>query len=66
MDFPLCSVAMSYDGFDALDMEKMIPLTMCLPAFTDLYFGLLNRDTRPPESWKPTAHGQVLVSFPNL
>ena len=63
MDFPLCSVAMAYDGFNALDMEKLMPLIECIPAFPVVYGRLEALDSRKPESWKPTGPHQVLVSL---
>jgi hypothetical protein len=61
MDFPLVSVALSYDGFVPLEPEKMKPLLDLWPEFTTLYGTLASRDPRPPESWKPTQKGQVLM-----
>jgi hypothetical protein len=63
MDFPLCSVAMSYDGINPLDFEKLGPLIACLPAFATIYGGLEARDPRDPGSWKATGPNQVLVSI---
>jgi len=61
MDFPLVSVALAYDGFRPLDMARMMPLMQALPACGPIY-ELLNRgDRRDPESWMPTAEGQVLM-----
>ncbi len=37
MDFPLVSVAMSYDGINPLDMDKIMPLIACLPVFGIIY-----------------------------
>ena len=61
MDFPLVSVAMAYDGINALDMEKMMPLIEVQPLFPTCYHTLEVRDTRPKESRKPTAEKQVLL-----
>lgn len=61
MDFPLVSVALSYDGADPLDMEKMGPMIACLPAFGTIYGVLGHLDTRDPASWQPTGPGQVLM-----
>ncbi len=33
MDFPLVSVALAYDGFNALEMDKMGPLMAALLPF---------------------------------
>ncbi|KAF2184114.1 hypothetical protein K469DRAFT_710024 [Zopfia rhizophila CBS 207.26] len=60
MDFPLVSVALSYDASNPLDMEKMGPLMACLPHFGLIYHTLHELDQRDPESWQPTGHGQVL------
>lgn len=61
MDFPLVSVAMAYDGINALDMEKIMPLIEALPLFGTVYHVFEEKDLRPAESWKPTAAGQVLL-----
>jgi hypothetical protein len=61
MDFPLVSVALSYDGFVPFEPEKMKPLLDMWPEFTTLYGTLASRDPRSPESWKPTQPGQVLM-----
>lgn len=61
MDFPLCSVALSYDGNHPLDVEKMASLVTCLPLFGTLYHILEERDPRSAESWKATAEKQVLM-----
>jgi hypothetical protein len=61
MDFPLVSVAMAYDGINALDMSQIMPLMECLPLFGTVYHALEERDTRAAESWKPTAEKQVLM-----
>ena len=61
MDFPLCSVALAYDGAHALDNEKLTGVLRELPAFGTLYHLLEERDPRPAESWKATAEKQVLM-----
>jgi hypothetical protein len=61
MDFPLMSVAMSYDGINAIDMARMGPLIECLPTFGNVYHTLEVLDPRPPESWKATGPHQVLM-----
>ncbi|RMZ69555.1 ABC transporter substrate-binding [Pyrenophora seminiperda CCB06] len=61
MDFPLVSIALSYDGFYPLDHHKMQPILRAWPEFTALYGILEKRDPRAPEDWKPTAPGQVLM-----
>ena len=61
MDFPLCSIALSYDNAHPLDEDKMKVIIEELPVFKTLYQALEERDPRPPESWKATAEGQVLM-----
>lgn len=61
MDFPLCSVAMSYDGINPLDMEKMGPLLATLPLFGSVYGVFHELDKRPEESYKPTGPKQMLM-----
>ena len=61
MDFPLCSVALSYDGSDPLEMDKMGPLIAQLPAFASVYHGLNERDQRDPKSYEPTGPRQMLM-----
>jgi hypothetical protein len=60
MDFPLVSVALSYDAFNALDMSKMKPLLACLPHFGLIYHILEEKDPRDLESWKPKGPREVL------
>lgn len=60
MDFPLVSIALSYDAFDALDMEKMGPIMACLPHFGPIYGILHANDKRDPATWQPKAHKEVL------
>ena len=60
MDFPLVSIAMSWDGANHLDPEKLAPLTPCLPQFPGLMAALDKIDKRD-EGWKATRHGQVLM-----
>ena len=60
MDFPLVSVALSYDANNALDMEKMGDLMVNLPLFPIVYGTLAALDKRDPTSWQPTGPGQVL------
>ena len=61
MDFPLVSIALSYDGFNGLDPARMGPLLKLWPEFTVLYGTLEKRDPRGPSEWKPTAPRQVLM-----
>jgi hypothetical protein len=60
MDFPLVSVALSFDAISPLDMEKLAPLLTVLPHFGPLGQILSALDSRPPESWNPTGPNQVL------
>ena len=60
MDFPLVSVALSYDAFNALDMVKMKPLLDVMPHFGLVYHILEERDSRNPETWKPKGPNEVL------
>lgn len=60
MDFPLVSVALSYDSFNALDMDKMKPLLKVFPHFGLAYHILDKNDTRDAKSWKATGPAQVL------
>ena len=61
MDFPLVSIAMAYDGINALDMEKLMPLIMVLPVFGTMYHQLDVLDPRDPASWKPKRPKEVLM-----
>lgn len=61
MDFPLASVALAYDGNNALDMNKILKLMAALPLFGNLYHILEERDPRKPEDWKATGPRQVLM-----
>ena len=60
MDFPLVSVALAYDGINALEMDKMGPLMECLPLFGTFYHILGELDQRN-DSWKPKGPKQVLM-----
>jgi hypothetical protein len=60
MDFPLVSVALSYDAYNALDMSKMKPLLAALPHFGLIYHNLEESDGRNPESWKPKGPNEVV------
>ncbi|KAH7091536.1 hypothetical protein FB567DRAFT_436523 [Paraphoma chrysanthemicola] len=60
LDFPLVSIALSYDANNPLDMEKMGPLMVTLPAFGLIYHVLGSLDKRDPGSWQPTGPNQVL------
>lgn len=62
MDFPLVSVALSYDGIDPLDPARMAPLIATLPIFGTIYYQLDVLDPRPLESWKPAKkRGETLM-----
>jgi len=61
MDFPLVSVALSYDGAHPLDMTKMADAMEALPHFGLIYHVLGDLDTRDPASWQATAPGEVLM-----
>ncbi|KAF2790751.1 hypothetical protein K505DRAFT_327367 [Melanomma pulvis-pyrius CBS 109.77] len=61
MDFPLVSVALSYDAIDPLDMARMAALIDTLPLFGELYHHLEILDPRAPADWKPDAARQVLM-----
>jgi hypothetical protein len=60
MDFPLVSVAMSFDAHDAWDLQKLAPLLTALPHFGRIGGVLNSLDTRDPETWQATGPGQVL------
>lgn len=61
MDFPLVSVALSYDASSPLDMDKMQPLLAALPHFGTIYHNLEEGDARDPETWKAKGPGEVLM-----
>ncbi|KKY31166.1 hypothetical protein UCDDA912_g08889 [Diaporthe ampelina] len=62
MDFPLVSVALSYDGIDPLEPARIAPLVDTLPVFGTIYHHLDVLDPRPVESWKPAKQrGQILM-----
>lgn len=60
MDFPLVSIALSYDAFNHLDMTKLEPMLALLPHYGLTFHILGSRDQRDPASWEPTGPGQVL------
>lgn len=60
MDFPLVSVALSYDGVNPLDHEKLGPLMSVLPLFAPI-IGALDKFDARDASWKATRSGQVLM-----
>lgn len=61
MDFPLTSVALSYDGNSPLDLSKLGPLMEGLPLFATVYGIFQGEDKRDPATWKPTGPRQVLM-----
>jgi hypothetical protein len=61
MDFPLVSIAMSYDGASHLDIPQMTPLFASLPLFPVLYQHIGELDPRDPESWDAKGPGEVLM-----
>jgi hypothetical protein len=60
MDFPLVSVALSYDAINPLDMAQMAPMMETIPLFGPLYHYLQTLDTRDPSVYTPKAAGKVL------
>ncbi|KAI5461577.1 hypothetical protein BGZ63DRAFT_414284 [Mariannaea sp. PMI_226] len=60
MDFPLVSVALSYDSLNALDMTRMVDLVACLPAFGSIHNILNARDRRQQTTWEAERPGEVL------
>jgi hypothetical protein len=61
MDFPLVSVAMSYDGAKPLDMNKMMPFIDLHPLFGKLYHELEAADPRDPTTWSAQGPNEVLL-----
>jgi GNAT superfamily N-acetyltransferase len=61
MDFPLVSVALSYDASNPLDMQRLTVLVEILPLFGTLYGVLESLDRRDPTSWKATGPHEVLM-----
>ncbi|RFU72739.1 hypothetical protein TARUN_9519 [Trichoderma arundinaceum] len=60
MDFPLVSVAMAYDSFDPLNLEKLVDMMAALPGFGPAMTSLNAVDKRNIDSWRATGPGQVL------
>ncbi|EON97316.1 hypothetical protein UCRPA7_7141 [Phaeoacremonium minimum UCRPA7] len=60
MDFPLVSIALSYDGNSPPGFTEMKPLIDCLPLLGTIYQQLALLDKRDPESWKAKNPGEVL------
>ncbi|KAK4034578.1 hypothetical protein C8A01DRAFT_38970 [Parachaetomium inaequale] len=61
MDFPLVSLALSYDGIHPFDFAQLTPLLQALPLLGTVFAALEKRDTRAPESWKPRREGEVVL-----
>lgn len=61
MDFPLVSVALSYDAINALDHDEMDQLVETLPHFGLIYEILGSRDQRKEEEWCAKGPGEVLM-----
>ncbi|KAK3994200.1 hypothetical protein QBC44DRAFT_379555 [Cladorrhinum sp. PSN332] len=60
MDFPLVSVALSYDSFYPLDKTKLKPLYDLFPLLPLRNKATDRRDLRDPAEWQATGPGQVL------
>ncbi|KAF2151843.1 hypothetical protein K461DRAFT_286739 [Myriangium duriaei CBS 260.36] len=60
MDFPLVSIALSYDGIDPLNSAGVAPLVACLPVFGTIHRALEELDPRKG-SWHAKERGQVLM-----
>lgn len=60
MDFPLVSIALSYDSANPLDMGRMVELVKVVPEYAEGFHYLIVGDTRDPDSWKATGPLQVL------
>ncbi|KEF62634.1 uncharacterized protein A1O9_00607 [Exophiala aquamarina CBS 119918] len=60
MDFPLLSIALSYDQINPVVPEKLGPLIEELPLFGTSYHILEELDTRD-DSWKATRPNEVLL-----
>ena len=60
MDFPLVSIADSYDQFAPIDFSQLQPLVEAIPVFADVFRALSTHDKRAPD-WRATTAGQVLV-----
>ena len=61
MDFPLCSIALSYDLIEPLDMPSMGALVKELPLFATIYAALEAVDQRDPAAWKAKEANEVLM-----
>lgn len=61
MDSPMVSIALSYDGFNHLDMEKLGPLIALLPLYGAIFHRLGITEPRDPKTFTATAPGQILM-----
>lgn len=63
MDFPLASIALSYDSFHPLDLARMGDMVTVLPEYGVGFHHLALNDKRDPASWQ--AKGPLQVLFRN-
>jgi hypothetical protein len=61
IDSPIMSIALSYDGFNPLDMSQLADLIGLLPLYGAIFHRFDTTDPRDPESYKPTAEKQILM-----
>ncbi|KAH8894617.1 hypothetical protein GQ53DRAFT_683261 [Thozetella sp. PMI_491] len=61
MDFPLVSVALSYDATNPFDPEKVKPVLAIRPLYGVVVTQLRAGDKRDPKSWMPKSPGEVLL-----
>ncbi|KAL2004709.1 hypothetical protein VTN00DRAFT_3237 [Thermoascus crustaceus] len=61
MDFPLVSVALSYDGFYPPSTEEMRPMIDLRPLYATYVKALTVRDSRDPATWSPRGPSEVLM-----
>lgn len=60
MDFPLVSIALSYDSINPLDQSKLADLVGIVPEYGAGFGMLIANDPRDPASWQATGPLQVL------
>ncbi|EKG17295.1 hypothetical protein MPH_05505 [Macrophomina phaseolina MS6] len=60
MDFPLVSIALSYDSAHPLDMARMVDMVGVVPQYAEGFHYLIEGDKREPASWQATGPLQVL------
>lgn len=60
MDFPLVSIALAYDQYSPLDLQRLGPLVETLPLYGTLMHAMAEKDTRD-DSWKATGLNQILI-----